>query len=102
MSRVAEAFATAVSLRKRIEDRAVFDRAFNDLSSEERESIWSSASSTNQYEVPRKEDATCTCANIKRGRPRLYDAKARQALLEEIERDQREESHDAQNEEDSK
>ena len=95
MSRVKEAFATAVSLRKRIEDRAVFDRAFNDLSSEERESIWSSASSTNQYEVRRKEDATCTCADIRRGRPRLYDAKARQALLDEIERD-------AQNEEDSK
>lgn len=95
MSRVAEAFSTAVALRKRTEDRAVFDRAFNDLSSEERESIWLSASSANQYDVRHKEDAKCTCANIRRGRPRLYDVKARQALLDEIERD-------AQNEEDSK
>lgn len=102
MSRVKEAFFTAVALRNRTEDREVFERAFNDLSSEERGSIWSSASSANQYEVPRKDDATCTCANIRGGRPRLYDPKERQALLEEIERDQREESRNAQNEEDSK
>lgn len=107
MNRVAEAFSTAIFMRRNanettIDSRAAFDEAFSDLSSDERTSVWSSASSVLPYDGVHAEDATCTCGGRGKGKPLLYEVNAKQALFEAMERDGEKEPRDAQTEEDSK